>query len=64
MDVITFAAPVLLRHLTYSDAKKMPIQEFYHEKVLEGFGFTQDQVCFIMWSLPPLLTTLLLLAVY
>jgi flap endonuclease-1 len=50
MDVITFAAPVLLRHLTYSDAKKVPIQEFYHEKVLEGLGLSQDEVWYQITS--------------
>jgi flap endonuclease-1 len=43
MDTITFASPVLLRHLTFSEAKKAPIQEFYHEKVLQGLGLTQDE---------------------
>jgi flap endonuclease-1 len=44
MDTITFAAPVLLRHLTFSEAKKAPIQEFHHAKILEGLGLTQEQV--------------------
>ena len=26
MDALTFASPVLLRHMTFSEAKKMPIQ--------------------------------------
>ncbi|KAJ3303304.1 Elongation of fatty acids protein 2 [Kappamyces sp. JEL0829] len=43
MDTITFAAPVLLRHLTYSEAKKAPIQEFSHDKILEGLGLDQSQ---------------------
>lgn len=43
MDTITFGAPVLVRHLTFSEAKKAPIQEFFHAKVLEGFEMTQSQ---------------------
>lgn len=43
MDALTFASPILLRHMTFSEAKKMPIQEFHLSKVLEGFEMTQDQ---------------------
>ncbi|GAU99205.1 hypothetical protein RvY_10238 [Ramazzottius varieornatus] len=43
MDALTFASSILLRHMTFSEAKKMPIQEFHLAKVLEGFGMTQDQ---------------------
>nr|KAJ3420041.1 Elongation of fatty acids protein 2 [Polyrhizophydium stewartii] len=44
MDTLTFGAPVLLRHLTFSEAKKMPIAEFHHDKMLEGLGLTRDEV--------------------
>ncbi|KAJ1339908.1 hypothetical protein BSLG_005443 [Batrachochytrium salamandrivorans] len=40
MDTITFGAPVLLRHLTFSEAKKMPIAEFNTPKILEGLGLS------------------------
>lgn len=43
MDTLTFGAGVLLRHLTFSEAKKMPITEIHLEKVLEGLGMTMDQ---------------------
>lgn len=36
MDTLTFASPVLLRHLTFSEARKMPILEITLSKVLEG----------------------------
>ncbi len=44
MDTITFGAPVLLRHLTYSEAKKMPIQEWHYEKIVDGLGLTRAEV--------------------
>lgn len=43
MDSLTFGAKILLRHLTFSEARKMPIQEFYYDKVLEDLEFTQEQ---------------------
>ncbi|KAL9090820.1 MAG: hypothetical protein Q9159_001761 [Coniocarpon cinnabarinum] len=43
MDTLTFNAPVLLRHLTYSEQRKMPIQEIHLNRVLEGLGLTMDQ---------------------
>lgn len=43
MDTLTFGTPVLLRHLTFSEARKMPISEIHHEAMLEGLGLTQDQ---------------------
>lgn len=44
MDALTFGAPILLRHLTFSEARKMPINEIHLEKVLAGLGMTMDQV--------------------
>lgn len=44
MDALTFGTNVLLRHMTFSEARKMPIQEFQYSKVLEGLELTQDQV--------------------
>lgn len=43
MDALTFGTPVLLRHLTASEARKLPVQEFHYERVLEGLGFTYEQ---------------------
>ena len=33
MDALTFGSNVLLRHLTFSEARKMPIKEFHMDKV-------------------------------
>lgn len=43
MDALTFGTNILLRHLTFSEARKMPVQEFYYEKVLAGLDFTREQ---------------------
>lgn len=43
MDTLTFGAPVLLRHLTFSEARKMPISEVHLTPVLEGLGITMEQ---------------------
>jgi flap endonuclease-1 len=44
MDTLTFGTPVLLRHLTFSEARKMPIDEVNLEKALEGLELTMEQV--------------------
>ena len=44
MDTLTFNAPILLRHLTFSEQRKEPIQEIHLDRVLEGLGMTRDQV--------------------
>lgn len=44
MDALTFGSPVLLRHMTFSEARKMPIQEFHLESVLETMQMTRDEV--------------------
>lgn len=44
MDALTFGSPVLLRHMTFSEARKMPIQEFHLESVLETLNMTRDEV--------------------
>lgn len=46
MDTLTFNAPILLRHLTFSEQRKEPIQEIHLDAVLEGLGFTLHQVGF------------------
>ncbi|KAK4305639.1 hypothetical protein Pmani_022469 [Petrolisthes manimaculis] len=43
MDALTFGTPVLLRHLTFSEARKMPIKEFHLSKVLEGMELSQKE---------------------
>lgn len=43
MDALTFGSNVLLRHLTFSEARKMPVKEFHYNKVLEGFGLTSKE---------------------
>jgi flap endonuclease-1 len=45
MDTLTFGSPILLRHLTFSEAKKMPISEISLKKTLEGLDFTMNEVC-------------------
>lgn len=43
MDSLTFATPTLLRNVTASEAKKLPVREFTLSKVLEGLKLTMDQ---------------------
>lgn len=43
MDALTFGSSILLRHMTFSEARKMPIQEFHFDKILEGLAFTKEQ---------------------
>eukprot|EP00035_Acanthoeca_spectabilis_P022146 m.442250 g.442250 ORF g.442250 m.442250 type:complete len:378 (+) comp18774_c0_seq1:161-1294(+) len=43
MDALTFGSTVLLRHLSYSEARKMPIREVNLAKVLEGLGLTMPE---------------------
>ncbi|KDQ20824.1 hypothetical protein BOTBODRAFT_26846 [Botryobasidium botryosum FD-172 SS1] len=43
MDTLTFNAPILYRHLTFSEAKKMPISEISLEKALEGLEMDMEQ---------------------
>ncbi|CAO1628475.1 unnamed protein product [Parajaminaea phylloscopi] len=43
MDTLTFASPILLKHLTFSEAKKMPVHEVDLKKVLEGLEMSMDQ---------------------
>ena len=44
MDALTFGSNVLLRHMTFSEARKMPIQEFHLSKVLEGLELSHKEV--------------------
>ncbi|KXT13456.1 hypothetical protein AC579_4240 [Pseudocercospora musae] len=43
MDTLTFASPVLLRKLTFSEQRKEPIQEIHLDRVLEGLDMDQNQ---------------------
>ncbi|OBT68920.1 flap endonuclease-1 [Pseudogymnoascus sp. 23342-1-I1] len=43
MDTLCFDSPILIRHLTFSEARKEPIQEIYVDKVLEGLGMDRKQ---------------------
>ncbi|CAL1544173.1 unnamed protein product [Lymnaea stagnalis] len=43
MDSLTFGSNVVLRHLTFSEARKLPIKEYQLSKILEDLGLTQDE---------------------
>ncbi|KAM5534982.1 hypothetical protein V8D89_011355 [Ganoderma adspersum] len=43
MDTLTFSAPILYRHLTFSEARKTPISEINLEKALEGLEMGMSQ---------------------
>ncbi|XP_050671273.1 flap endonuclease 1 [Leptidea sinapis] len=43
MDALTFGADVLLRHLTFSEARKMPVQEFHLNQVLSGLELNHSE---------------------
>ena len=47
MDTLTFNAPILLRHLTFSEARKTPISEINLQKALEGLEMTMSQVSIV-----------------
>jgi 5'-3' exonuclease len=44
MDTLCFDSPVLLRHLTFSEQRKEPIQEIFLDKVLTGLDMDRKQV--------------------
>lgn len=44
MDTLTFNSPIIYRHLTFSEAKKAPIQEIVLERALEGLEMSMSQV--------------------
>ncbi|XP_039603487.1 flap endonuclease 1 [Polypterus senegalus] len=43
MDGLTFGSPILMRHLTASEAKKLPIQEFHFNRIIQDMNLTQEQ---------------------
>lgn len=44
MDTLCFDSPILLRHLTFSEQRKEPVQEVHLGKVLEGLNMDRKQV--------------------
>ncbi|KAK4653730.1 Elongation of fatty acids protein 2 [Podospora pseudocomata] len=48
MDTLCFDSPILLRHLTFSEQRKEPIQEIHVAKVLEGLGMERKQACYFV----------------
>lgn len=45
MDTLCFDSPILLRHLTFSEQRKEPIQEISVDRALEGLRMDRKQVC-------------------
>ncbi|CAK9296808.1 unnamed protein product [Gordionus sp. m RMFG-2023] len=43
MDCLTFGSPILLRHMTFSEARKMPIKEFNLAEILTQMQMSQEQ---------------------
>ncbi|XP_016988811.1 flap endonuclease 1 [Drosophila rhopaloa] len=43
MDALTFGSTKLLRYLTYSEARKMPVKEFSYDKLLEGLAINSRE---------------------
>lgn len=51
MDALTFGSNILLRHMTFSEARKMPVQEIHYDKVLKGLELDADSfidLCILM----------------
>lgn len=44
MDTLTFNSPILLRHLTFSEAKRMPISEINLKVALEELDMDMERV--------------------
>ncbi|KAE9416167.1 hypothetical protein Angca_009179 [Angiostrongylus cantonensis] len=43
MDALTFGSNILLRHMTFSEAKKVPIKEFSLSRILSDLDMTMEQ---------------------
>ncbi|KAI9374642.1 flap endonuclease 1 [Aspergillus egyptiacus] len=43
MDTLCFDSPILLRHLTFSEQRKEPIQEIHLDRALEGLDMDRNQ---------------------
>jgi flap endonuclease-1 len=55
MDTLTFGSPILLRHMTASEAKKLPISEISLEQTLEGLDMSMAQfidMCILLGTMP------------
>lgn len=44
MDALTLGTPILLRHLNFSEARKMPIVQIDLDTILREMDFTMDMV--------------------
>ena len=44
MDTLCFDSPILLRHLTFSEQRREPIQEIHLDRVLSGLDMDMKQV--------------------
>ena len=54
MDALTFGSPRLLRHMTYAEARKMPIVEIELDAVLQGLSLSMAEfidVCILVSTL-------------
>ena len=40
MDALTFATPILLRHLTYAESRKLDVYEIHYDKILSELELT------------------------
>jgi len=43
MDTLCYEPPYLLRHLTFAEARKMPIDQITYSEAMEGLGMPKDQ---------------------
>lgn len=43
MDAVTFATPILIRKMTFANAKNGKVQSINYAKALEGLGLTHDE---------------------
>ncbi|EPS44318.1 hypothetical protein H072_1691 [Dactylellina haptotyla CBS 200.50] len=43
MDTLCFETPILLRHLTFSEQRKQPIQEIHLDRVMAGLDMNREQ---------------------
>lgn len=43
MDALTFGSPIIVRHLTFSEARKISVQEIHLNKVLNGMELSQNE---------------------
>lgn len=53
MDTLCFSTPVLLRHLTFSEARKMPISEIWLDQALQELEIDMDQfidMCILVFA--------------